>query len=125
MSPVSVDSPGGVGSGSAAWPTCAWAGGCSCHGPTSKRCSEPAAWRRAWRRSGEARACPDRAGAPGAGARPPPLALEPALVELDRPDPGLGGALMGGWRPLRPDTIPPELRAAPWVLWRAEPRGED
>jgi hypothetical protein len=26
------------------------------------------------------------------------------------------------WLPVRPDTIPAELRALPWVLWRPEPR---
>ncbi len=30
-----------------------------------------------------------------------------------------------GWLPVRPETIPAELRALGWVLWRAEPRGED
>jgi hypothetical protein len=29
------------------------------------------------------------------------------------------------WLPLRVDTIPRELRALPWVLWRAAPRGDD
>ncbi len=28
------------------------------------------------------------------------------------------------WLPLRTETIPPELRALGWVLWRAEPCGE-
>lgn len=29
------------------------------------------------------------------------------------------------WLPVRAETIPAELRALPFVLWRAEPRGED
>lgn len=29
------------------------------------------------------------------------------------------------WLRVHPDTIPAELRALPWVLWRAEPRGTD
>ena len=29
------------------------------------------------------------------------------------------------WLPVRPETIPPELRALPFVLWRPEPRGDD
>lgn len=29
------------------------------------------------------------------------------------------------WLCVLPDTIPAELRALPWVLWRAEPRGDD
>lgn len=31
---------------------------------------------------------------------------------------------MIAWLPLRPETIPAELRALGWVLWRAESRGE-
>lgn len=30
-----------------------------------------------------------------------------------------------GWLPLRPETIPAGLRTLSWVLWRAEPRGDD
>jgi hypothetical protein len=29
------------------------------------------------------------------------------------------------WLPVQPEAIPAELRALPWVLWRAEPRGDD
>lgn len=29
------------------------------------------------------------------------------------------------WLPVRPETIPAELRTLSWVLWRSEPRGED
>jgi hypothetical protein len=29
------------------------------------------------------------------------------------------------WLPVRPETIPSEVRAQPWVLWRAEPRPGD
>lgn len=29
---------------------------------------------------------------------------------------------MSSWLPVRPDAIPADLRALPWVLWRAEPR---
>lgn len=29
------------------------------------------------------------------------------------------------WLPVRADAIPRELHAQPWVLWRAEPRGEE
>jgi hypothetical protein len=32
---------------------------------------------------------------------------------------------MSAWLRVRPETIPAELRALPWVLWRPEPRGED
>lgn len=32
---------------------------------------------------------------------------------------------MSRWLPVQAETIPAELRALPWVLWRAEPRGED
>lgn len=32
---------------------------------------------------------------------------------------------MTAWLPVRAETIPAELRAQPWVLWRAEPRGDD
>jgi putative DNA primase/helicase len=32
---------------------------------------------------------------------------------------------MTPWLPVRPETIPPELRALGWVLWRAEPRPGD
>jgi hypothetical protein len=30
-----------------------------------------------------------------------------------------------GWLPLRAESIPADLRALGWVLWRAEPRGDD
>jgi hypothetical protein len=33
--------------------------------------------------------------------------------------------MSGPWLPLRPETIPAELRVLGWVLWRAEPRGAD
>lgn len=33
--------------------------------------------------------------------------------------------MSASWLPLQPETIPAELKALPWVLWRAEPRGED
>lgn len=33
--------------------------------------------------------------------------------------------MSAAWLPLRVGTIPAELRALPWVLWRAEPRGPD
>jgi primase-polymerase (primpol)-like protein len=32
---------------------------------------------------------------------------------------------MNGWLPVHADAIPAELRALPWVLWRAEPRAGD
>jgi hypothetical protein len=32
---------------------------------------------------------------------------------------------MSAWLGVRTDAIPAELRTQPWVLWRAEPRGED
>lgn len=32
---------------------------------------------------------------------------------------------MSAWLRVQPATIPSELRAQPWVLWRPEPRGED
>ena len=32
---------------------------------------------------------------------------------------------MTPWVLVQPETIPAELRAQPWVLWRAEPRGDD
>lgn len=32
---------------------------------------------------------------------------------------------MKGWLPVQADAIPGELRALPWVLWRAEPRAGD
>jgi hypothetical protein len=32
---------------------------------------------------------------------------------------------MSAWLDVRPEAIPPELRALGWVLWRAEPRGDD
>src|SRR5262245_6239382 len=35
-----------------------------------------------------------------------------------------GARPVRAWLPLRAETIPLELRALPWVLWRAEPRGE-
>jgi hypothetical protein len=32
---------------------------------------------------------------------------------------------VSGWLAVHAETIPAELRALPWVLWRPEPRGED
>jgi hypothetical protein len=32
---------------------------------------------------------------------------------------------VSAWLALQPEAIPAELRAQPWVLWRAEPRGDD
>lgn len=32
---------------------------------------------------------------------------------------------MSPWLPVKAETVPVELRALPWVLWRAEPRGDE